>query len=571
MLSSLQVENFALIDELSIEFGEGLNVLTGTTGAGKSIIIGALDLILGGRGSEEIIRTGESAAIIEATFRNPNKEFSKLIKDNYDIALNDASSVVLRREYKRKGGGRAFIEGFQIPITALKEISENLADILGQHSHQALLNPDTHSGYLDHFAGIETEIATLRQLYNQTVELRDNLQASDKIAREISDRIDLLSYQVSEIEKAGLKIGEEESLKEEKKLLENSQKFRETANSVIGALLEDDGSSIEKIGLAEKSLSQIVSISDAVKVIIGSLRGASDSLREAVIDLQNLSERIADDPMRLEEVNERLDEIFRLRNKYGASIADILKFADDSKSELAKLKNRELDTQNIKERFDKSLAELNEQARKVSDFRKKARPALEKIVTEKLIQMGIPGAQFVIEINQAESESGLYNYGEKHFSGDAFGFDIVEFQFCANPGEGLKPLARIASGGEISRVMLALKNAFLKKKGGTTEVFDEIDVGISGDVAAKVARQLRELSKKHQVICITHLAQIASLADQHYRVYKSSQKGRSVTRVSRLDDNERVKEIATLISGEKVSPKALAGAQELLRAAREDT
>ncbi len=417
---------------------------------------------------------------------------------------------------------------------------------------------------------IEDEVGSLRALYNQTLGLRDELSRADRIAKEIADRIELINFQLGEIEKAAFKPGEEERLKDEKKLLENTQKIREISGQVIGALLEDDGSAIERIGEAEKSLGSIAGTSDVIKASIDAIINSSDSLREAVIDLKNFVERLDDDPGRLEEVGERLDEIFRLKKKYGASIAEILAYADKSRVELAALKSRQLDNRTLKDRFEKSLAELNAQAAKVSAARKKAKPSLEKLVAEKLAQMGIPKAQFAIGITRSESETGLYTQEGLRLIGDATGFDIVEFQFCANPGEGLKPLAKIASGGEISRVMLALKNAFLRGKGGTCEVFDEIDVGISGDVAAKVAWQLKELSNKHQVICITHLAQIASAADYHFRVFKSSQKGRSVTRVESLGREERIKEIASLLSGEKISPKAIAGAEELLKNAGSD-
>jgi DNA repair protein RecN (Recombination protein N) len=569
MLSHLHIENFALIDRLEIDFGEGLNVLTGSTGAGKSIIVGALDLILGGRGSEEIIRTGEAACIVEGTFNLESSNLAKRLKDQFDIALAD-KTVTIRREYKRKGGGRAFIEGTQVSLSELKDISEDLADILGQHSHQALLDPATHCGYLDRFAGLEGKVTDLRTLYNSAVSLRSDLQASDRIAKEISDRIDLLNFQLNEIERAGLKIGEDEKLKEEKKLLENSQKIRDIVQWTTRILLEDDGSAIEKIGEAEKGLGAIAAASETVKEIAAAIRGVSDSLRDSVNSLESLAAKLDDDPLRLEEINIRLDEIFRLKKKYGGGIGEILKYAEISSNELAKLKSKEHDTKNLKERFIDAVSRLNELAQDVSASRLKARPGLEKLIIEKLILMGIPKAQFQIDITSNEKPDGFYKTDSKHLAGDATGFDIVEFQFCANPGEGLKPLARIASGGEISRVMLALKNAFLRKRGGACEVFDEIDVGISGDVAAKVARQLKELSKKHQVICITHLAQIASMGDRHFKVYKSTLKGRSVTRVDALNREERIKELAALISGEKVSPKALAGAEELLRLAGRD-
>jgi DNA repair protein RecN (Recombination protein N) len=564
MLEHLHIENFALIDRLDVDFGEGLNVLTGSTGAGKSIIVGALDLILGGRGSEEIIRTGEAACIVEGRFKLDSGALINKLKNRYDIEI-ESKAVTIRREYKRKGGGRAFIESSQVSLAELKDIAEELADILGQHSHQALLDPATHCGYLDRYAALEDKVMELRAQYNKVIALRNEILDADRIAKEIRDRIELLTFQINEIERAGLIIGEEEKLKEEKKLLENSQKIRETVQWATRLLLEDDGSAIEKIGEAEKGLGPILAASDRIKEIASALRGAADSLRDSVNTLESLAAKLDDDPQRLEEVNVRLDEIYRLRKKYGAEIEEILKFAEKSKTELSGLKAKELDNKNLKMRFDEALAVLNKSAHEVSSARKKASSGLENLVIEKLVLMGIPKAQFKIEITQAENSEGLYKADDKHVSGDATGFDIVEFQFCANPGEGIKPLAKIASGGEISRVMLALKNAFLRKRGNTCEVFDEIDVGISGEVAGKVARQLKELSKKHQVICITHLAQIASLGDHHFRVFKSTQKGRSVTQVQALDREERVKEIASLISGEKISPKALAGAEELLR------
>jgi DNA repair protein RecN (Recombination protein N) len=571
MLSHLHIENFALIDLLDLDFGEGLNVLTGSTGAGKSIIVGALDLILGGRGSEEIIRTGESACVVEAAFLLESAGLSREIESRLDISLDDRM-VTVRREYRRKGGGRAFVGGSQVSIVELKELSEHLADILGQHSHQALLDPATHCGYLDRFAGLDKQVSEIRSLYNRAINLRNDLQSSDRVAREIGDRIDLLSFQINEIERADLAPGEEEKLKDEKKLLENSRKIRETIQLASRLLVEDDGAAIERIGEAEKSLNMVAMASGEVKEIAGSLRGASDSLRDSVNALQNLASRLDDDPQRLEEVNLRLDQIFRLKKKYGANIDEILQYAQRSTGELADLKTKQTDTGKLRERFDKAVTELNALAQQVSARRKKAAPSLEKLVMEKLVSMGIPRAQFRIEIGAAQAgDDALYKSGDKSLAGDANGFDIVEFQFCANPGEGLKPLAKIASGGEISRVMLAMKNAFLSrgagggKRGGACEVFDEIDVGISGDVAAKVARQLKELSKKHQVICITHLAQIASLGDRHFKVFKTPQKGRSVTRVRLLEQEDRIKEIASLISGEKISPRAIAGAEELLR------
>jgi len=287
-------------------------------------------------------------------------------------------------------------------------------------------------------------------------------------------------------------------------------------------------------------------------------------LNEAVVAIRNLAEKAEDDPGRLERINERLYEIFRLKKKYGGSVEAVSGYAEESQKELQSIKTKIGDTPSLKREFDETRSAMSGKAIEVSNFRERAKMALERIVMDRLSMMGMPGARFVAEIKTIEDNTGLYEVDGKSLKGDMTGFESVEFQFCANPGEGLKPLARIASGGEISRVMLALKNAFIQKQSGGCEVFDEIDAGISGETASKIAAQLKELSKKHQVICITHLHQIASAADHHYRVFKDKAGRRSVTMVRKLNHEERVKEIASLLSGRKITAKALAGARELL-------
>ena len=563
MLSRLHIENFALIDKLDIDFGDGLNVLTGATGAGKSIIIGALDLVLGGRGSEEIIRTGETNSFVEANFILDSKDSLKRLKDKIGDYI-DGNSLLIRREYKVKGGGKAFIGQSQVNVSLLREFSGDLADILGQHSHQALLDPSTHCGYLDRFAELDEKVAQLKTLYARTMEFKEKLAHADRYARELKDKIDLLNFQINEIKKADLKTDEEEKLKNEKKLLENGQKIKEAIDMASAELLENDGSAVEIMGVVQKTLSPLAAATDEIKESLTKIAAALETINDAVIGLKNLVDKINDDPERLEQVNERLDEIFKLKKKYGSNIADVIEYCRKSEIELNSLKTRQLDMSSLQKDYDIALDDLNKLAAEISKKRYGCRSELEDIVILKLNLMGMPKAQFSIKIDYRENDSGPYRLRDKLIAGDSSGFDIVEFQFCANPGEGLKPLAKIASGGEISRVMLALKNAFLKKKGSGCEVFDEIDVGISGEVAAKVARQLKELSKKHQVVCITHLHQIASLADNHYRVYKDNLKGRSVTRIMRLSGDERVREIAGLLSGEKITEAAIAGAKKLL-------
>ncbi len=567
MLSRLHIENFALIDNLDIEFGQGLNVITGPTGAGKSIIIEGLNLVLGGRVSEVMLRTGKSSVVVETQFVLSDQDEVARLMGSADISTGD-HTLVLRREYKKKSGSRAFINGISVSLGTLKEVSSWLVSVLGQHSHQSLLESSSHLKYLDSYAQLDDRLSKLKALYNRAVDLKEKISFAERFAREVSDKIDLLNFQISEIERANLKPDEEDSLRQEKKLLENSLRIRETGEMAGSILLESDGSVVEKLGEIEKALAGIPGIKSPFENIIGRIRNASDSINEAVADIRNLIDRIDDDPARLEQINERLDEIFRLKKKYGGDVREILQYASDSRNKLAELKNKAGNTEKLAEDLQKTLLELNRLAADISKTRKKARNRLEDLICENLASMGLTKAQFVVDISNVENEQGLYEFNSRRFAGDASGFDSVEFQFCANPGEGIKPLARIASGGEISRVMLALKNSLMVGRTSGCEIFDEIDVGISGEIAARVAHQLKALSRNHQVICITHLQQIASSADHHYSVYKQRIGGRLVTRIKKLGLEERVKEVASLLSGEAITKSAIAGARELLKNSR---
>lgn len=567
MLTRLHIENFALIDSLDIEFGEGLNVITGPTGVGKSIIIEGLNLLLGGRVSDVMLRTGEVSAVIEAQFLLDDHDEIIALMDSAGIS-DDKRAPVLQREYSKKRGSRASVNGVPVNLGILRKVSGRLLSILGQHSHQSLLDPSTHLKYLDRHAKLDGKLSKLKLLYDRAINLREELSFAERFAREVSDKIDLLNFQISEIERSELKPDEEDNLRQEKILLENSLRIREAGDSAGSILLESDGSVVEKLGGIEKVLAGIPGIKSPFADVIGRIRSASDHINEAVTDIRNLIDRLDDDPARLEQINERLDEIFRLKKKYDGDIKEILQYASDSRIRLAQLNNKAQDPGKLKEDLHNTLLELNRLAADISGARKKARSRLENLVCENLASMGMPKAQFVVEISNVEDSQGLYNLDNRQLAGDASGFDVIEFQFCANPGEGIKPLARIASGGEISRVMLALKNALLTGITSGCEIFDEIDVGISGETAARVAYQLKALSRNHQVICITHLQQIASSADHHYSVYKQRIGGRSVTRIKKLGPEERVEEVASLLSGDAITKSAIAGAREMLKNSR---
>ncbi|MEE9555603.1 MAG: DNA repair protein RecN, partial [candidate division Zixibacteria bacterium] len=558
MLSLIKIENFALIEKLEVEFGAELNILTGSTGSGKSIIISALELALGAKGSEEMIRSGESAAVVEASFEIDGDDDIVRITSQNNIPFE--KNLTIRREYRRKGGSRAFVNRKPVSLGTLRNFSEKLVSILGQHSHQALLNPSTHLGFLDDFAVPMEKLSKLKELYNKAVDLGDRISYAKRHARETAERIDLISFQINEIEKADIKLDEEEKLKNEKNILENVLRLKEVGEMACLTLLESDDSALGSIGEVTKALREIPG--PEIKNIVGMIKSASDSLNETVRAIRNLVDRVEDDPVRLEEINGRLYEIARLKKKHGGSVDAVINYLVSSKKELKALRSRSGDNRDLSAEFEKTRESLNRKASQISQLRYRAKDELTELVVRRLLKMGMPKARVAIDIKTMEDVNGLYEVNGKRFRGDSSGFETVEFQFSANPGEDLKPLAKIASGGEISRVMLALKNAFRGDTGGGCEIFDEIDAGISGDVAAKIASQLKELSEKHQVICITHLHQIASAADHHYKVFKEKSGRRTITGITKLDHEGRVKEIAALLSGEKVTAKAMEGARE---------
>ncbi len=562
MLNRLRIENFALIDELEVRFGGGLNVLTGATGAGKSIIVSAIELAAGNRGSDEIIRTGKNSAMVEAEFGIEITE--NFFKGELVEFIADKELISIKREYKKAGGGKAHVGRKRVNLSTLKKISTHLISILGQHSHQKLLDSSTHINYLDNFANHQEDLSGLKKLYGEVIYLKERFSHAKRNIIEINDRIELLKFQISEIEKANLKQNEEESLKAEKKLLENSRTIKESGETAISILLESEDSVIERVGETEKILRSADPGQKELSDILGMISFAADSINEAAIKIRNFIDGIEDNPERLEEANSRLHEIFRLKKKYECDVSGILDYLEKSKDELVNLRVQIDDPESIRQSLDKKTAEMNDLARKISETRRAAKVKLEKSVSENLSQMGMTKAQFAIDISRKSENDGIYSLDGEKLSGDSTGYDLVEFLFCANPGEGLKPLARIASGGEISRVMLAMKNAFIDKSEGGCEIFDEIDVGISGEAASRVADQLKRLSQNHQVICITHLHQIASAADHHFKVFKKKVKGRSVTMIEELKSEDRVREIAALLSGKSITKRALEGAREIL-------
>ena len=547
MLSLLRIRDFALIEELSIEFGEGLNILTGETGAGKSIIINALGLVLGEKACPEDVRSDTARAVVEAVFETGRGE------------------LLIRREIAPSGRGKCFANEKMVLRSRLKEIGEGLVDIHGQHTHQSLLHLANHLDLLDGLG----KLMPLRQEADQTFEeylhLKRELGNLEEEFKERERKIDLLRFQIKEIEMAGLEIGEEERLLCERTLLRNAESLFHCSNEAYKVLDEDEPEVVSvRTGLGSilNSLRRLSQIDSKTKPFLDSVEEVLVTLEDTSFELRNYRDGIEFSQESLFAVEERLDTLARIKRKYGGGIKEAFARLDSLKHELSRMEHSQ-------ERIDELAAEIEEVAGRLikkslllSGKRKKVAKRLEKGVEEELAHLGMKNTHFKVDIREKEAGERV---GEEDLMVDSKGCDEVEFLISPNPGERLKPLAKIASGGELSRIMLAMKGILAGVDEIPVLIFDEIDVGIGGATARVVGERLSSLSKSHQVICITHLPQIASLADIHFRVEKSTIEGRTTTLIKSLNQEERIEEIARMFGGEKVSETSLKQAREMLK------
>lgn len=547
MLSLLRIRDFALIEELSIEFGEGLNILTGETGAGKSIIINALGLVLGEKACPEDVRSDTARAVVEAVFETGRGE------------------LLIRREIAPSGRGKCFANEKMVLRSRLKEIGEGLVDIHGQHTHQSLLHLANHLDLLDGLG----KLMPLRQEADQTFEeylhLKRELGNLEEEFKERERKIDLLRFQIKEIEMAGLEIGEEERLLCERTLLRNAESLFHCSNEAYKVLDEDEPEVVSvRTGLGSilNSLRRLSQIDSKTKPFLDSVEEVLVTLEDTSFELRNYRDGIEFSQESLFAVEERLDTLARIKRKYGGGIKEAFARLDSLKHELSRMEHSQ-------ERIDELAAEIEEVAGRLikkslllSGKRKKVAKRLEKGVEEELAHLGMKNTRFKVDIRKKEAGERV---GEEDLMVDSKGCDEVEFLISPNPGERLKPLAKIASGGELSRIMLAMKGILAGVDEIPVLIFDEIDVGIGGATARVVGERLSSLSKSHQVICITHLPQIASLADIHFRVEKSTIEGRTTTLIKSLNQEERIEEIARMFGGEKVSETSLKQAREMLK------
>jgi DNA repair protein RecN (Recombination protein N) len=562
MLKSLRITNYALVDRLEVEFGPGLNVITGATGAGKSIIVGATDLILGERASTEAVRSGFDSAGIEAVFElAKDRSLTELI-GKAEVTVEDV--LLIRREISSRGQSKCLVNDRQVTLSSLKSIGDRLADLHGQHEHQSLLNVDRHVEYLDQFGHLQDDLSRLGESYRSLKAKQKELDELEASKRMDEERRQLYRFQIQEIERAGLTPGEEDRLAEERKVLENTEALHQLSSGAYDQLHETEMSILERLGVLFKDLKKGAGIDSRLTEPAETLQSSLIGLEDVARFLEDYKSRLQFDPERLEAIRERLNLLNTLKRKYDKGIREILAHRDQIARQLDQIENKDQIIRSLQEEIRTASETLKEQCVSLSDKRKSKASRLCKKIQDALSALSMDKTKFQIRITQREDQNGLVMMDGKRYLVDETGMDQVEFFVSPNPGEEPKPLAKIASGGEISRIMLALKSTLVETDRVDTMIFDEIDVGIGGEVASAVGKSLKGLASSHQVIVITHLQQIASQADDHFRVFKENVKGRMVTRIKRLTKDERVKEIARMISGEKVSQLALEQAREMI-------
>lgn len=561
MLQELSIKNFAIIDQLDVAFKNGMTVLTGETGAGKSIIIDAVGLLAGGRGSANFVRTGTDKAIIQGSFVFPTGGTTYRVLDELGIDHDDGS-VILQREIHANGRNTCRVNGMLVNTSTLKRIGETAVDIHGQNEHQELMQPEKHLGMLDEFAG--NKVAKLREDYTQKyaayTQLKATLESRRANEKEWAQHLDMLKFQVNEIETAQLQAGEENQLVAERDRLDNFQKINDALQQtqVILTGEETSAGANDQIGSAMQSMQAIADFDPAFKQIAASLETAYYALSDAVGDVSSQLDLLEWDEGRLDEIERRLDVINQLKRKYGDSEEQVLSYYDKIAAELKQMQSTDETADDLEDRVASQESVLLKLAEKLSKARQEAAKRLEKAIHGELTDLYMDKTVFAVHFTRSKTQALM-----------STGLDHVEFYLRTNPGEAMRPLAKIASGGELSRIMLALKTIFSESQGITSIIFDEVDTGVSGRVAQAIAEKISGIAQASQVLCITHLPQVAAMADHHYFIAKQVVADRTETSLTRLDESSRVDELARMSAGTQVTKLALEHAHELLKLAGE--
>lgn len=551
MLSQLYIENIAVIRQATIDFQQGFHVFTGETGAGKTILISAINAVLGGRTFKEIIRTGETRATVSALFTEiPAEICSKIEKLGYPLEDNQ---LLVQREIDLSGKGQCRLDGRPATAAMLREVCSLLIDIHGQHDNQELLSAEKHLGFLDSYGAYPQEMADYAAAYEQMCDCAARLEKLQMDESYKLQRMDILQFQLKEIGEAKLTAGEEEQLVEQQKRIRNAERITESLGAIY-TLLNGDG---EEMRGALEALEEVSSELDTAAKYLPDFEGYGEKLSDAYYLLEELGSRARDtledadfDPRQLNAIEDRLDTIYKLKKKYGGSIADILEYYEKISEEYQSLELSDELTARLQRDLDEANLVLRDAAKALTARRLTAAAAFSQRVEAELAYLDMAGVKFSITRREKP-------YGPT-------GADEMEFMICTNTGEEAKPLAKIASGGELARIMLAIKNVLAEKDGIGTIIFDEVDTGVSGRAAQKIGRKLAEVARHRQVICVTHLAPVAACAAHHYRIYKTVEAGRTFTRVEEMNRSQRVQELARIMVGENITESALKSAEEML-------
>ena len=555
MLNGLKIENIAVIEKADISFESGLNVMTGETGAGKSIIIDSINAILGERTSKELIRDGKDSAVVTALFSEVNSSVNSIL-DKYDIEKTEDNSLTITRKISLSGKNSCKVNGIPVTVSQLKEIGVSLINIHGQHDSQALLLPEKHCGFIDALADNKKLIGDYRSAFSSLIKTKKELDSLYDSRDENLTKLDYYNFVISEIEKANIRIGETDELNKEKSFLENSVKVQKLLEKVSSAL-NSDGGIAEKLNDCAADMRSAAEYYQQASDSSKRLTSLSFDIQDTASEIKSITDRFSFSPERLKEINSRLDEIYLLSMKYGKTEEDIISFYNDTAEKRDEIGNSD---EKIKE-LETTLFEYSDKVKslseKLSKSREKAAALFEKRVTEELIYLDMPNVIFKADIKKVPLS--------------LKGAETIEFLISTNPGQAPKPIAKVASGGELSRIMLAIKNVLVSKDTVDTLIFDEIDTGVSGSAAEKIALKLYSVSKGRQVICVTHLARIAAQADNHLKIFKEASDGITYTKVKSLDFNERAEELAGITAGNSVTQLQISSAAELLKKVRDNS
>ncbi len=565
MLKSLEIKDYALIDHINVEFGKGLNIITGETGAGKSILIDAMSLLLGERASTEVVRKGAQKSFVEGIFDvELNKKVKSLLEEN---EIEFQPELIIRREISLKGSNRCFVNDSPVSLNIIKELGDLLVDLHGQHEHQSLLRTETHIEFLDEHGNNNKLLEDFRVIYKELNSKQNELKELKSKEESLKEKKEIYGFQIKEIESINPLPDEDESISNELNILENSEKLLELTDDIYNKLYDGEPSVIDLLGETKHKLNQLANIDKTFFESEGECDSALAIVKELANSLRSYKSKIDVDPKEVEEKRERLGSINLLKKKYGGSIQKLIEHREKIGKEFELADNFSAAINSLEKKILGLRKSAGEEAEKLSASRKKYAVKVESEVKKVLAQLGIPDAIFKVNIKQNETEKNDNHsviLKNKNYIYTETGIDEVEFYISTNAGEDVKPLVKVASGGEISRIMLSLKTILTKSDKLPLLIFDEIDTGVSGRIAQKVGAALKDLASFHQIISITHLPQIAGMADNHFAVEKKQVDNRAVSSIKKLSDNERINEVAKLISGEELTKASIESARQLI-------